>query len=139
MTQVNISNIDINFPRYSYTVEEIVEDLLSEKLDREVKNFCKHELGIERIYISYDLSKISNDDTDYREPDIQLNDMYVSIAKRILDSTKRLAQDIGFLITINDNQQYLDPAPAVEIVSRIGLNKDIRTQNYQGISCSSFS
>lgn len=139
MAQVNISNIDINFPRYSYTIEEIVDDFLGKKLDAEVKNFCKQELGIERIYKAYDLSKISNNDTDYVEPNIQLNEMYVSITRGILNSTRRQPQDIGFLITINDNQQYLDPAPAVEVLSRIGLNKDIRTQNFQGMACSSFS
>jgi len=139
MTQVNISNIDINFPPYSYTIDEIVDDFLNKKLETEVKNFCKQELGIDRIYKAYDLSKISNNETDYVEPNIQLNEMYVSITKRILDSTRRHPQDIGFLITINDNQQYLDPAPVVEIVSRLGLNRDIRTQNFQGMACSSFS
>ena len=139
MTQVNISNININFPRYSYTIEEIVDDFLGKKLDAEVKNFCKQELGIERIYKAYDLSKISSNDTSYVEPNIQLNEMYVSITRGILDSTRIHPHDIGFLITINDNQQYLDPAPAVEVVSRIGLNKDIRTQNFQGMACSSFS
>lgn len=139
MPTVDISQICLSFPRYSYTIEEIVDDLFSDKLDEEVKNFCKTKLGIDRVYKTYDLSKIKAEDTSYLLPDIRLNDMYVESAKRVLSFSKRKPKDIGLLITINDNQQNLDPSPTVEITTRLGLNKDVRTQNFQGMACSSFS
>jgi 3-oxoacyl-[acyl-carrier-protein] synthase III len=139
MSAINISQIDINFPRYSYTIEEIVDELLVDKLDEEVKRFCKKELGINRVYKSYDLSKIKFDDAAYLMPDIRLNDMYIESASKILDSSKIKPDEIRLLTTINDNQQYVDPSPTVELVARLGLNKDIRTQNFQGMACSSFS
>ncbi len=139
MSTVNISQIHLTFPRYSYSTEEIVDDLFSDKLDGEVKKFCKMKLGIDRVYKTYDLSKIKVEDTTYLLPDIRLNDMYVESAKRVLSASKRKPRDIGYLITINDNHQNLDPAPTVEITTRLGLNKDVRTQNFQGMACSSFS
>jgi 3-oxoacyl-[acyl-carrier-protein] synthase III len=139
MPTIDISNIDLKFSDYSYTIEEIVDDLFSDKLDEGVKKFAKKELGIERIYKAYDLSKVTIKDPQYLVPDIRLNDMYVEIAERILRFTKRKPSDISLLITINDNQQHLDPSPTVEITTRLGLNKDVRTQNFQGMACSSFS
>lgn len=139
MPAINISQIDINLPRYSYTIEEIVDELLVDKLDEEVKSFCKKELGIKRVYKSYDLSKIRFGDTAYLVPDIRLNDMYVESASKILHSLKIKPDEIRLLTTINDSQQYVDPSPTVEIVTRLGLNKDVRTQNFQGMACSSFS
>jgi 3-oxoacyl-[acyl-carrier-protein] synthase III len=135
MPTINISDIDIGFAKYSYTIKEIVDDLLKDKLDEEVKEFCKKELGISRVYKSYDLSRVKFDGTDYLPPVIRLNDMYVSSAKKIL----RKPENIGLLITINDCQQYLDPAPTVEVTAKLGLSKEIRTQNFQGLACSSFS
>lgn len=138
MPIINISNIDISLARYAYTIEEIVDDLLKNKLDEEVKDFCKRELGINKVYKSYDLSKVKFDDTRYLAPHIELNDMYVESAKKAL-SPSRKPSDVGLLVTINDNQQYLDPAPTVEIAIKLGLNKDVRTQNFQGMACASFS
>ncbi len=135
MPAINISDIDIGFARYSYTIKEIVDDLLKDKLDEEVKEFCKKELGISQVYKSYDLSRVKFDGTDYLPPEIRLNDMYVTSAKKILCKP----ENIGLLITINDCQQYLDPAPTVEVTARLGLSKEIRTQNFQGLACSSFS
>ena len=139
MPVIDISNIEVNFSGYSYNVEELVDDLLSDKLDEDVKKFAKKELGIERIFKAYDLSKVKIKDPQYLVPDVRLNDMYVEIAEKILRSSKRKPDDISLLITINDNQQYLDPSPTVEITTRLGLNKDVRTQNLQGMACSSFS
>lgn len=138
MPAINISNIDINLARYSYTVEEIVDDLLKTKLDEEVKDFCKTKLGISKVYKSYDLSQIKFDDTSYVAPHIDLNDMYVETAKRVLNCFHR-PNDVGLLVTINDNQQYLDPSPTVEVAIKLGLSKDVRTQNLQGMACASFS
>ncbi|MGI0088948.1 MAG: hypothetical protein ACREAF_01205 [Nitrosopumilaceae archaeon] len=139
MPNVDISHIGINFPSHAYTIEELVDNLFSNKLEDEVKKFSKKELGIEKVYKAYDLSKIKIEDPSYFVPDIQLNDMYVEIAEKALRFSKRKPKDIGLLITINDNQQYLDPSPTVEIATRLGLNKDVRTQNFQGMACSSFS
>lgn len=139
MPIIDISHIDFSFPRYSYSIEEIVDDFFSTKLDKDVKKFCKNKLGIERVYKSYDLSKIKIEDSSYVLPDIELNEMYVKNAKKVLNVSKRKPKDIGLLTTINDNQQNLDPSPTVEITARLGLNKDVRTQNFQGMACSSFS
>lgn len=139
MAVVDISHIDINFPSHAYTIEELVDGTLGDKLEEEVKRFSKKQLGIEKVYKAYDLSRIKIDDPAYFVPDILLNDMYVEIAERALRFSKRKPEDIGLLITINDNQQYLDPSPTVEIATRLGLNKDVRTQNFQGMACSSFS
>lgn len=139
MSPITISNIDIEFAPFSYTIDELVDDIFVNKLDKEVRDFAKNELGISRIYKAYDLKKIDFDNTDFVLPDVSLNDMYVKIAGKVCASSKRIPQDIGFLISINDYQENLDPSPTVEIVSRLGLKKDIRTQNFQGLACSSLS
>jgi 3-oxoacyl-[acyl-carrier-protein] synthase III len=138
MSIINISNIDINLAKYSYTIEEIVDDLLKEKLDDEVRNFCKEKLGIKKVYKSYDLSKVKFDDASYLTPDVDLNDMYVQSAKKVLHPSRK-PSDVGLLVTINDNQQYLDPSPTVEVSIKLGLNRDVRTQNFQGMACASLS
>lgn len=138
MPAVNISNIDVNLARYSYTIDEIVDDFFKNKLDEETKEFCKTKLGIKKIYKSYDLSRVRFDDPGYLTPHVGLNDMYVESAKNALQPCRKPG-DVGLLVTINDNQQYLDPSPTVEIAIRLGLNKDVRTQNLQGMACASFS
>ena len=137
MPIINISNISFSFAKYSYTIDEIVDDILREKLDPDVREFCKEKLGINRIYKSYDLSNVEFNDSKYLAPDIKLNDLYAECAKKVLKS--RQPDDIGLLTVINDNQQYLDPSPTVELGIRLGLKKDIRAQNFQGMACSSFS
>jgi len=135
---ITISDIEVEFSPYSYSIEELVDDIFVNKLDKEVRDFAKNELGISRVYKAYDLKKVDFDSTDYVLPQIKLNDMYINVAKKILNSSNKV-EDIGFLITINDNQENLDPSPTVEVVSRLGLKNDIRTQNFQGLTCSSFS
>jgi len=137
MNPVTISDIQVEFSPYSYSIQELVDDIFVNKLDKEVRDFAKNQLGISRVYKAYDFQKMDFDNTDFVLPQIKLNDMYVNVAKKILNSSQ--IDDIGFLITINDNQENLDPSPTVEVVSRLGLKNDIRTQNFQGLACSSFS
>lgn len=138
MVILNIEYLNVKFPDYSYTQNEIVDDIFTQKLDDEVRNFAKTKTGIDRVYKSYDLRKISNG-TDYLAPKVQLNDMYVKIAEKAFQDSNRKPSDIGLLTMINGNQQYLMPAPTVEMVSRLGLSNDVRTQNLQGLACASFS
>lgn len=138
MPAINISNIDINLARYSYTIEEIVDDFFKTKLDEEVKDYCKTKLGIKKVYKSYDLSRVKLDEPSYVAPHVGLNEMYVECAKNVLQSFRK-PSDVGLLVTINDNQEYLDPSPTVEIAIKLGLSKDVRTQNFQGMACASFS
>ena len=63
--------------------------------------------------------------------------MYYQTAKKSLRGVN--PKKIGLFITINDNQQYLDPSPTVELIPKLSFRKDIRTQNFQGLACSSFS
>jgi len=63
--------------------------------------------------------------------------MYYKTAKKSLRGIN--PKKIGLFITINDNQQYLDPSPTVELIPRLSFRKDIRAQNFQGLACSSFS
>lgn len=137
MGLINIAYLDVKFPKYSYTLKELVDDIFREKLDDEVRSFA-NKTGIDRVYKSYDLRKITSK-SQYLSPKIKLNDMYAKIAEEALLASKRKPSDIGLLTMLNGNQQYLMPAPTVEMVSRLGLNKDIRTQNIQGLACSSFS
>ena len=139
MSKVNISALDLNLSSYSYSVKEIVDDIFRNKLDEEVRNFSKNELGIDRVYKAFDLENIDLENSQFQNPDVRLNDMYVAVAEKALHASKLDASDIGLLTTINDNQQYLDPSPTVEVSTRLGLSEDVRTQNYQGLACSSFS
>ena len=106
-------------------------------MEPSVREFCKEKLGIKQVYKSYDLSKVMFDDTSYVEPDNALNDLYTECGKNVLESQD--PKNVGLFVTINDNQQYLDPSPTVELAIRLGLKKDIRAQNFQGMACSSFS
>jgi len=139
MTLINIEYLDVNFPKYSYTLKEIVDDFFQQKVDDEIKEFSKNGTGIDRVYKSYDLSRITEDQSEYLTPHVKLNDMYVKIAEKALEVSGKKPSDIGLLIMLNGNQQYLMPAPTAEMVSRLGLSKDIRTQNFQGLACSAFS
>lgn len=135
--KVNFKKIEILKAKYRYSVREIVDDFLRKKLDKEVRDFAKNELGIETVFKSFDLSKIDFFKNNFEEPQISLNDLYYRVSKKILSGSK--LRNIGLLITINDNQQYLDPSPTVELVPRLSLKKNIRTQNFQGLACSSLS
>jgi len=139
MVTINISHLDVNFPKYRYTIKEIVDEIFSEKLSDDGRNYVKNRIGIDRVYKSYDLRKINIFDSDYLSPDVLLNDMFVKIAKKALKTSKTKPSDISLLIMFNGNQQYLMPAPTLEIASRLGLSKEVRTQHYQGMACASFS
>jgi len=136
---VGIEYLDLKFPEYSYTIDEIVDDIFGEKLDDEIKNFAKNKTGIDKVYKSFDLRKIDVNGTDYIKPDVKLNDLFELVAKKALESAGKNPNDIGLLSILSSNQQYLMPAPTVEMVSRLGLSSDVRTQNIQGLACSSFS
>jgi len=136
---VSIEYLDLKFPEYSYTIDEIVDDIFGEKLDDEIKNFAKNKIGIDKVYKSYDLRKIDVNGTDYIKPDVKLHDMFESVAKNALESAGKNPSEIGLLSILSSNQQYLMPAPTVEMVSRLGLRSDVRTQNIQGLACSAFS
>ena len=56
--KVNFKKIEILKAKYRYSVREIVDDFLRKKLDKEVRDFAKNELGIETVFKSFDLSKI---------------------------------------------------------------------------------
>ena len=137
MPSVNLSNIALTKAKFRYSISEIVDDFLRKKLDKDVKEYAKNELGIEYIYKSYDFSKIDFDKGDFVESDVSINDMYYKTAKKSLRGVN--PKKIGLFITINDNQQYLDPSPTVELIPKLSFRKDIRAQNFQGLACSSFS
>ena len=137
MQSVNLSNIAFTKAKFRYSISEIVDDFLKKKLDKEVREYAKNELGIDHIYKSYDFSKIDFDKGNFVESDVSLNEMYYKTAKKSLRGTN--PKKIGLFITINDNPQYLDPSPTVELIPKLSFRKDIRTQNFQGLACSSFS
>ncbi len=137
MPSVYLSNIAFTKGKYRYSMSEMVDDFLKKKLDKEVREYAKNELGIDHIYKSYDFSKIDFEKGDFVESDVSINDMYYQTAKKSLRGVNR--EKIGLFITINDNQQYLDPSPTVELIPKLSFRKDIRTQNFQGLACSSFS
>lgn len=138
MTLLNISPIEIKFADYRYSIDKIVDEILKDKLDEEVKMFSKTGLNIENVYKSYDFNKIDFKNTMYSPPDIKLNDMFVDVGKKLLNNLKKDSNEIGFLTTICDYHQYQTPSPTIEIVDRLSLNKYVRTQNLQGLACSSF-
>lgn len=137
MSTINLSNITFSKAKFRYSISEIVDDFLRKKLDKDVREYAKNELGIDHIYKSYDFSKIDFDKGDFVESDVSLNEMYYRTAKKSLQGID--PKKIGLFITINDNQQYLDPSPTVELIPKLSLSKDIRTQNFQGLACSAFS
>jgi len=138
MTLLNISPIEIKFADYSYSIKEIVDEILNDKLEDDVKEFSKTGLNIDRVYKSYDLHNMDLNDTSYTPPDIKLNDLFVKVGENLLKSLNKDPNEIGFLTTISDFHQYQTPSPTVEIVNRLNLNKYVRTQNLQGLACSSF-
>ena len=110
MTAVHLSYLDVNFPKYRYTIKEIVDEIFLQKLDNDVRNFIKNHIGIESVYKSFDLRKISITGSDYLRPDILLNDMYVQIAKKAFKISKTMPSEISLLIMFNGNQQYMMPS-----------------------------
>lgn len=139
MVFVNLLQTSIAFPKYSYSVKEIVDDFLREKLDRQVREYVKDKIGIERVFKTYNFDKIDFAKGNYLEPDVSKNQLFLKTAKKVLQGAKQKPKDIGMVITVNDNNQFLDPAPTVEVVGKLGLNQNTRTQNMQGLACSSFS
>ncbi len=88
MPFVNLSNIAITKGKFRYSISEVVDDFLKKKLDKEVREYAKNELGIDHIYKSYDFSKIDFDKGNFVESDVSLNDMYYQTAKKSLRGRK---------------------------------------------------
>jgi len=137
MPSAYLSNIVFTKSKFRYSISEIVDDFLKKKIDKDVREYVKNELGIEYVYKSYDFSKIDFEKSDFVESDISLNEMYYKNAQKSLRGVN--PKKIGLFITINDNQQYLDPSPTVELIPKLSFREDIRTQNFQGLACSAFS
>lgn len=137
MTRINLSGIATVSAKYRYSVAEIVDDFLRDKIERDVRDYVKSELGIGQVYKAYDFSKIDFSKGSFVEPDERLDQMYLKSAKKSMKNDT--AENIGMLITVNDNQQFLEPAPTVELIPKLGLQKHTRTQNFQGLACSSLS
>ena len=119
MTSVNLSNIAITKAKFRYSMSELVDDFLKKKLSKEVREYAKNELGIDHVYKSYDFSKIDFDKGDFVESDVNISDMYYHTAKKSLRGVN--TKKIGLLVTINDNQQYLDPSPTVELIRKLAF------------------
>lgn len=129
-----LSGISVVKAPFRYAMSEIVDDILRDKMDKETREYAKNQLGIEYVYKSYDLSRVDFVSDQYVEPHITINEMYKQTATTSLDRMRR--SDIGMLITINDNSQYLDPAPTASLLPQLSLRYDIRAQNLQGLACS---
>ena len=138
MVLLNLSPIEMKFADFSYSVDEIVDDILKERLDEDVRSISKNDLKIDHVYKAFNLKKMNLKNTSYTPPDQNLNDMFVQVGKNLLKRLNKNPNEIGLLMTISDYHQYLSPSPTVEIVERLGLNKYVRTQNLQGLACSSF-
>lgn len=129
-----LSGISVLKAPFRYSVSEIVDDMLRDKMDRNTREYAKNRLGIEYVYKSYDLSKVDFESDRYVEPHIMMDELYRQTADISLRGINR--SDIGMLVTINDNPQYLDPAPTVGLIPQLSLRCDIRAQNLQGLACS---
>ena len=129
-----LSGISVVRAPFRYSISEIVDDMLRDKMDRESREYAKSQLGIEYVYKSYDLSGVDFGSDRYVEPHVTMDELYRQAASASLGGTDR--SDIGMLITVNDNPQYLDPAPAAGLVPQLSLRQDIRAQNLQGLACS---
>ena len=129
-----LSGISVAMAPFRYSISEIVDDILRDKMDKETREYAKNQLGIEYVYKSYDLSRIDFESDRYVEPHVTADELYLQSASASLDETDR--SGIGMLITVNDNPRYLDPAPATSLVPQLLLRHDIRAQNLQGLACS---
>ena len=69
MTQINLSNTVFTKAKFRYSISEIVDDFLKKKLEKDVRQYVKNNLGIDYIYKSYDFSKIDFDKGDFIESD----------------------------------------------------------------------
>lgn len=129
-----LSGISVVRAPFRYSISEIVDDMLRDKMDREAREYAKSRLGIEYVYKSYDLSRIDFGSDRYVEPHVAMDRLYRQAAGASLGGMDR--SGIGMLITVNDNPQYLDPAPTTSLVPQLSLRHDIRAQNLQGLACS---
>ncbi len=129
-----LSGISVVKAPFRYSISEIVDDMLRDKMDREAREYAKSRLGIDYVYKSYDLSRVDFGSDQYLEPHIAMDGLYRQTASASLGGMDR--SGIGMLITVNDNPQYLDPAPAASLVPQLSLRHDIRAQNLQGLACS---
>ena len=129
-----LSGISVVRAPFRYSISEIVDDMLRDKMDREAREYAKSRLGIEYVYKSYDLSRVDFGSDRYVEPHVTMDELYRQTAGVSMGGMDR--SGIGMLITVNDNPQYLDPAPAAGLVPQLSLRHDIRAQNLQGLACS---
>jgi len=65
--------------------------------------------------------------------------MYVESARASLEKAGKRPADVGQIVTVNDNYQQYLPAPTVELVPRLNLKSDVKTDNRQGMACSALS
>ena len=129
-----LSGISVVKAPFRYSISEIVDEMLRDKMDRDSREYAKNRLGIEYVYKSYDLSRVDFGSDRYVEPHIAMDQLYRRAAGASLGGMDR--SDIGMLITVNDNPQHLDPAPAAGLVPQLSLRRDARAQNLQGLACS---
>jgi len=132
MRSVYISPIDFRTAGHEYTIDQIVNDLYRDKLSPEIREYFIDKLGIEKVYKNRDLF-------DRKRRPERLVDAYVNSALASLKSAGKAPEEVGQLITINDNYQQLDPSPSVELVPRLGLRPEVRTDNKQGMACSALT
>ena len=129
-----LSGISVVRAPFRYSISEIVDDMLRDKMDRETREYAKSRLGIEYVYKSYDLSRVDFGSDRYVEPHVAMDGLYRQAAGASLGGVDR--SGIGMLVTVNDNPQYLDPAPTAGLVPQLSLRHDTRAQNLQGLACS---
>ena len=71
-----LSGISVVKAPFRYSISEIVDDILRDKMDREAREYAKSRLGIEYVYKSYDLSKVDFGSDQYVEPHIAIDELY---------------------------------------------------------------
>lgn len=135
--KVNIHSINVELGKYVFSIEELVDETFREKLDSDVREFCKDRLGIDKVHKTYDLSKFDFNDQRYAEPDQSIEELQNSTMEKTLENHKK--SDLTLLITAGDNPQYLTPSPTLDLFHKMKLDENIRDLNVQGMACSALS
>jgi predicted naringenin-chalcone synthase len=134
MMSVHLSPIDVTLARHVYTMDQLVNDIYRDKMSPEIRDYVIDKIGsIGSVYKTRDLFKKPATESE------SLVDMYVGSGRISLDRAGRMPSDVGQVITINDNYQQMDPSPTVELVPRLSLRRDVRTENIQGMACSALA
>ena len=134
---VMISGLTREYPKFSYTTNEMIE-ILGNKLSESVKENI-FQLGVKnRHFIRPFEQYISNSGKPVKskEDGEPISELCVKVAEKCLENLNLKKNDITCIVTAYEDNDFLSPGLSSILLTKLGLSKFIPHFNIQGMACS---